>query len=114
MSAAHHTSSPFVESFENALGIGKLTNIAGNECSVSYFCPTTSNELLIQTVSRGSLSRVRLHPQTRVYYYNQETFMWEVGRVLDFQDADKLSSQNVNYESQSESLPMHNSSFNYW
>jgi hypothetical protein len=32
--------------------------------------------------------------------------------TLVWQASDESSSQNVNYESQSESLPMHNSSFN--
>jgi hypothetical protein len=31
----------------------------------------------------------RLEPEVRVYFHNPESFRWQIGRILDYQESDK-------------------------
>ena len=36
-----------------------------------------------------SVSLARLEPEVRVYFHNPESFRWQIGRILDYQESDK-------------------------
>jgi ATP-dependent helicase HepA len=84
------TDCPFVESSENSLGIGKLVSLDNLQGTIEYFVSPAHSEPFSQTVSRGSISRIFLGLQTRVYFRDPKTFGTKVGRVLDYQKDDKL------------------------
>lgn len=81
---------PFVESSENRLGIGKLTAMDGETAIVEYFRSPVDDEPICERVSKTSLTRKILHPETRAYHRNPETDRTEVGRVLHYQSGDDL------------------------
>jgi ATP-dependent helicase HepA len=62
-------------------GIGKLVKEDGKTCFISFFISPTDAEIVIET-SLKKIKQKSLHPQTRVYWKNPETDIWQVGRVI--------------------------------
>ena len=80
----------FVKSNDNCLGVGKLVSRDGEVGTVEYFdSPANDKPNSIET-SVEKLKRYKLEPQTRVYYRNPDTFAFEIGRVLDYQEEDQV------------------------
>lgn len=65
-----------------SLGIGKLIARKGSICSVEYFDAPTA-EPIIHQIESGSLQRVTLAGQTRLYHFDEAVGTWEIGRLLD-------------------------------
>ena len=65
-----------------ALGIGKLVERTGKQCTVEYFDAPTS-EPIIRQFESNQIQVVSLPEQTRVYHFNQTVGAWEIGRILD-------------------------------
>lgn len=66
-----------------ALGIGKVTELAGNRATVAYFdVPGESAPFQIETHVSALRSKV-LGEQTRVFRHHEATGRWQVGRILD-------------------------------
>ncbi|MDB4545379.1 protein DpdE, partial [bacterium] len=80
----------FVKSTDNHLGIGKLVHRENDTGTVEYFDSPANDEPIRFDLPVDSLRRVKLESQTRVYYKNPETFRFEIGRALDFQEEDQL------------------------
>jgi ATP-dependent helicase HepA len=78
----------FVESTANKLGVGKLRDVRGSVAVVEYLESPASAERIQVTVPTSSLRIVRLDPEVRVYFEDSETFRWQVGRILHFQESD--------------------------
>lgn len=69
-----------VQSQNNSLGIGKITEISDANANVEYFC--SIGQRLQKTLPLSSLSEVRLEPQARCYIKSQTQDKWIVGRVF--------------------------------
>lgn len=82
-------SKPFVKSSENRLGVGKLSQIKGDQCIVEYFRSPAENKPLEEIVSKASLKRVTLVSETRVYHQLVEESAWEAGRVQAYHPDDE-------------------------
>ena len=80
----------FVKSNDNRLGIGKLVSRDGEVGTVEYFDSPANDEPNSIETPVDKLKHYRLEPQTRVYYRNPDTFAFEIGRVLDYQEEDKV------------------------
>jgi ATP-dependent helicase HepA len=65
-----------------ALGIGKLVDLAGGWCTVEYFDAPTS-EPIVRQFESSRIEAVSLPEQTRVYHFNEVVGAWEIGRILD-------------------------------
>ena len=65
-----------------SLGIGKLIARKGSICSVEYFDAPTA-EPIIHQIEIGSIQRVTLAGQTRLYHFDEAMGTWEIGRLLD-------------------------------
>lgn len=65
-----------------ALGIGKLVERTGKQCTVEYFDAPTS-EPIIRQFESNQIQVVSLPEQTRVYHFNETVGAWEIGRILD-------------------------------
>ena len=65
------------------LGIGKVTELAGNRATVAYFdVPGEAAPFRIET-HVSALRPVTLAEQTRVFRRDESTGRWQVGRVVD-------------------------------
>ena len=64
------------------LGIGKLVERIGKQCTVEYFDEPTS-EPIIRQFESNQIQVVSLPEQTRVYHFNETVGAWEIGRILD-------------------------------
>ena len=84
------TSKPFVESSENRLGVGKLSQLTADSGTVEYFRSPADREPITKVVPRASLARKTLANETRVYHRNPLTDATEVGRVLHYMKDDQL------------------------
>ncbi|MEH1833601.1 MAG: protein DpdE [Nostoc sp.] len=69
-----------VQSQNNSLGIGKVTEISDANANVEYFC--SIGQRLQKTLPLNSLSEVRLEPQARCYIKSQTQEKWIVGRIF--------------------------------
>jgi ATP-dependent helicase HepA len=69
-----------VQSQNNYLGIGKVTEISDTDANVEYFC--SIGQRLQKTLPLNSLSQVRLEPQARCYIKSKTQDKWIVGRVF--------------------------------
>ncbi|MEH1874596.1 protein DpdE [Nostoc sp.] len=69
-----------VQSQNNSLGIGKVTEISDANANVEYFC--SIGQRLQKTLPLNSLSQVKLEPQARCYIKSQKQDKWIVGRVF--------------------------------
>lgn len=78
----------FVRTTENQYGIGKLVDGDEQTSLVEYFDSPTAAERLRISVKTSSLVRVRLAPQTRVYFLDLRSGNWRVGRIVDHVDLD--------------------------
>ncbi|MDF5734273.1 MULTISPECIES: protein DpdE [unclassified Nostoc] len=69
-----------VQSQNNYLGIGKVTEISDTNAIVEYFC--SIGQRLQKTLPLNSLSQVKLEPQARCYVKSQTQDKWLVGRIF--------------------------------
>ncbi|MEH2065455.1 MAG: protein DpdE [Nostoc sp.] len=69
-----------VQSQNNSLGIGKVTEISDANATVEYFCSV--GQRLQKTLPLNSLSEVKLEPQARCYIKFPTQDKWIVGRVF--------------------------------
>jgi ATP-dependent helicase HepA len=69
-----------VQSQNNYLGVGKVTEISDVNAIVEYFC--SIGQRLQKTLPLNSLSQIRLEPQARCYIKSQSQDKWIVGRVF--------------------------------
>ncbi|PHM06863.1 protein DpdE, partial [Nostoc sp. 'Peltigera malacea cyanobiont' DB3992] len=73
-----------VQSQNNSLGIGKVTEISDTNAIVEYFC--SIGQRLQKTLPLSSLSEVKLEPQARCYIKFPTQDKWIVGRVFIWDD----------------------------
>lgn len=67
----------------SALGIGKITELLGNRATVTYFdVPGDIRPFQLETYI-SELRSVVLAEQTRVFWLDESTGHWQVGRMLD-------------------------------
>ncbi len=79
----------FVESRTNTLGVGKLVGIENCLAKIEYFeSPAKASRLTVEVPEDSVVCR-RLEPETRVYFENEETLKWQVGRILHYQESDR-------------------------
>lgn len=78
----------FAQSNANEFGVGKLVDVQGHSTTIEYFVSPATTERIHCRVPTDSVRRVRLDPETRVYFEDQESLRWQVGRVLHFQKGD--------------------------
>ena len=57
--------------------------------TVEYFESPAKADRLAVEIPEDSVVRRRLEPETRVYFENEETLKWQVGRILHYQDSDQ-------------------------
>lgn len=67
----------------NPLGIGKLTAVAGNRATVTYFDVPGEATPFALYVNVSNLRLVSLGEQTRVFRRDEDTGRWQVGRIVD-------------------------------
>ncbi|KAF3890427.1 MULTISPECIES: protein DpdE [Nostocales] len=69
-----------VQSRNNDLGIGKVTEILSNaDANVEYFCSV--GQRIEKTLHLSSLCAVKLQPQTRCYTMSSTLESWVIGRI---------------------------------
>lgn len=73
-----------VQSQNNYLGIGKVTEISNFEVNVEYFCSVGKRTQKILPLN--SLSQVRLQPQTRCYINSTSFDKWIIGRIANWNE----------------------------
>ena len=69
-------------------GVGRLIGTAGTIGTVEYFDTPTNVQRPCFDAPMNQLQQCRLGAQTRVYYYDQRSKYWEIGRVVDHVDKD--------------------------
>ncbi|WP_392534004.1 protein DpdE [Nostoc sp. C117] len=69
-----------VQSQNNSLGIGKVTEISQTNANVEYFC--SIGQRLQKTLPLSSLSQVKLEPQARCYIRLETQDKWIIGRIF--------------------------------
>jgi ATP-dependent helicase HepA len=69
-----------VQSQNNYLGIGKVTEISHADVIVEYF--SSLGQRLQKTLPLNSLFQVRLQPQTRCYIRSETQDKWIIGRIF--------------------------------
>ncbi|MFH7024686.1 MAG: protein DpdE [Heteroscytonema crispum UTEX LB 1556] len=79
-----------VQSRNNDLGIGKVTEISDLDAIVEYFCSV--GQRIEKTLPLNSLYQVKLQPQTRCYIRSEVQDTWIIGRVFEW-DEDRLKYQ---------------------
>ncbi|MBW4554687.1 MAG: DEAD/DEAH box helicase family protein [Trichormus sp. ATA11-4-KO1] len=77
-----------VQSQNNYLGIGKVTEISHSDVIVEYFC--SGGQRLQKTLPLDSLSPVRLQPQTRCYISSETQDTWIIGRVFAWDEETEM------------------------
>lgn len=65
------------------LGLGKVIDQTSTECHVEYFYSPDEARRDVRIVSLTQIRRCRLGANTRVYYRDEMTGYWSVGRVRD-------------------------------
>ncbi|MDD5036813.1 MAG: protein DpdE, partial [Methylococcaceae bacterium] len=65
------------------LGLGKLVDQRGDECHVEYFYSPDETKRDVRVVSLNQIRQCRLGANTRIYYRDDITGYWSVGRVRD-------------------------------
>lgn len=83
------TPGQFASSTANALGVGKIAGIASGNVTIDYFDSPVSDERHRFEVPAETIRAIQLESQTRVYFLNPVTSAWQVGRILDYQEADR-------------------------
>lgn len=73
-----------VQSQQNYLGVGKVTEIFQPNVMVEYFC--SGGQRLQKTLPLDSLSQVRLQPQTRCYISSPTQDTWLIGRICNWDE----------------------------
>ncbi|MDB9350080.1 protein DpdE [Nodularia spumigena] len=73
-----------VQSQNNYLGIGKVTEISQPDVIVEYFC--SGGQRLHKTLPFDSLSQVKLQPQTRCYISSPTQDTWLIGRICTWDE----------------------------
>jgi ATP-dependent helicase HepA len=73
-----------VQSQQNYLGVGKVTEISQPNVMVEYFC--SGGQRLEKTLPLDSLSQVRLQPQTRCYISLPTQDTWLIGRICNWDE----------------------------
>jgi ATP-dependent helicase HepA len=73
----------FVSNDVNDLGVGKLKALHGTIARVTWFHSPTRPIAHEEHLSLKNIKRVDLGNQHRVYHYNTETGVWQVGRIDD-------------------------------
>ncbi|MDP5337229.1 MAG: protein DpdE, partial [Nodularia sp. (in: cyanobacteria)] len=73
-----------VQSQNNYLGIGKVTEISQTDVIVEYFC--SGGQRLHKTLPLDSLSEVKLQPQTRCYISSPTQDTWLIGRICTWDE----------------------------
>ncbi len=73
-----------VQSQQNYLGVGKVTEISQPNVMVEYFC--SGGQRLQKTLPLDSLSQVRLQPQTRCYISLPTQDTWLIGRICNWDE----------------------------
>ncbi len=73
-----------VQSQNNYLGIGKVTEISPPDVMVEYFC--SGGQRLQKTLPFDSLSQVKLQPQTRCYISAPTQDTWLIGRICTWDE----------------------------
>ena len=63
-------------------GIAKLLQHGNGDCVIEYF-DEPSAERVVRTVPTATVSRARLHRQTRVYFFDQVKKCWRIARVAE-------------------------------
>src|SRR5439155_14174860 len=71
-----------VKGFE-VLGIGKIIDASGTTWTVEYFDSPALLGRETHNVAKSRITKKTLEPNTRVYYYNETTGRWLVGRVVE-------------------------------
>lgn len=71
----------FVRSTECQNGVGKLVETGESASLVEFFDSPTSTERPRVSVPTSSLVRVRLEPQTRIYFLDKHLGAWQSGRI---------------------------------
>lgn len=74
----------FVEYKKNKLGIGKVLEIKSDNVTIEYFQSIAERERV--TVKVGDIKPIKLHEQTRCYFYNETVHRWQVGRTRNYVD----------------------------
>lgn len=74
----------FVEYKKNKLGIGKVVDRKENRVTIEYFKSIAVREYL--TVDISDIKKMKLHEQTRCYFYNETIQRWEIGRTRKYID----------------------------
>ena len=69
-----------VQSRNNNLGIGKVTQISELDAKVEYFCSV--GQRIEKTLLLNSLSQVKLQSQTRCYIRLKTQETWIIGRIF--------------------------------
>jgi ATP-dependent helicase HepA len=74
----------FVRSIEQhkEWGVGKVLDVSAAVAQVEYF-HSPLDEPLVVSLPVKCLGQVTLAPETRVYWHDQQTGVWRVGRVTD-------------------------------
>lgn len=83
------THGQFVSSTANAFGVGKIASIASGGVAIDYFDSPVNDERQRFEVPVETIRVIQLESQTRVYFSNPVTSVWQVGRILDYQEADR-------------------------
>ncbi|WP_321968613.1 protein DpdE [Paraburkholderia tropica] len=63
-------------------GIAKLLQQGNGDCVIEYFDEPFA-ERVVRTVPAATVSRSRLHRQTRVYFFDQVKKCWRIARVFE-------------------------------
>lgn len=98
----------FVTSVSNFLGIGKILSIdiPKGKAVVEYFdSPTSVQRPLFESCLEDLRIVQQLEPETRVYFYDRESTLWRMGRLMGHVDDDcfvKLSNGDRDRIHQSE------------
>ena len=71
----------FVRTSKSKNGIGKLVDSDGSTSTIEYFDSPVSADRPRLSVPASSVESVRLDPQTRVYFFDQKSNGWRIGRI---------------------------------
>lgn len=66
-----------------SLGRGKIVDQTGTKCLVEYFCAPDDSKRDVRNVPTAHIRRCRLGANTRIYYRDEMTQQWSVGRVIE-------------------------------
>lgn len=92
------------------LGLAKLIDRSGNTHTVEYFDSPGINGRKIYQVPKSGIVEKSLCHNTRVYYYNDATSQWAVGRVLQ----DDIDHIEVRFPNMNDLVLSHESVYVRW